>query len=72
MQKALAYIRQYGMIKAQEKIIVGVSGGADSVCLLFVLLEYQKEVPFEIQVVHIEHGVRCREQTRCCLCGSSL
>ena len=64
MQKALAYIRQYGMIKAQEKIIVGVSGGADSVCLLFVLLEYQKEVPFEIQVVHIEHGVRGAESRR--------
>ena len=64
MQKAFEYIRQHGMIKAEEKVIVGVSGGADSVCLLFVLREYQKKVPFELKVVHIEHGVRGEESRK--------
>ena len=31
---------------------------ADSLCLLFVLLEYQKKVPFELIVVHVNHGIR--------------
>ncbi len=36
----------------------GVSGGADSVCLLVLLLEYRKQLPFELAVVHINHGIR--------------
>ena len=34
MKKVFKYIEQHGMIKAHDKVIVGVSGGADSVCLL--------------------------------------
>ena len=64
MQKAFEYIRQHGMITAEDKLIVGVSGGADSVCLLFVLRMYQQEVPFEMRVVHVEHGVRGEESLR--------
>lgn len=46
------------MIEPGMKVIAGVSGGADSVCLLYVLTEYRKQVPFALQVVHVEHGIR--------------
>lgn len=38
--------------------MAGVSGGADSVCLLFVLLEIRRRIPFSIRVVHVNHGIR--------------
>ena len=46
------------LLKKEDKVVVGVSGGADSVCLLFVLLELQKKIPFELIVVHVNHGLR--------------
>ena len=46
------------MIMPGDFVIAGVSGGADSVCLFFELLAYQKEIPFSMEVVHIEHGIR--------------
>ena len=58
MQNVYEYIQKHRMIKADDKVVVGVSGGADSLCLLFLLKEYQREVPFDIQVVHVEHGIR--------------
>ena len=38
--------------------MAGISGGADSVCLFFVLLELQKEMDFAFYAVHINHGYR--------------
>ncbi len=61
MEKVFSYIREHGMICPGEKVIVGVSGGADSLCLLILLMEYKSQVPFSILAVHIEHGVRGEE-----------
>lgn len=58
VQKIFSYIRQYQIIEPQDKVIAGVSGGADSVCLFLVLLELKKELDFDLQVIHIEHGIR--------------
>ena len=38
--------------------MAGISGGADSVCLFFALLELQKEMDFAFYAVHINHGYR--------------
>lgn len=61
MQKAFETIEKYQMIQPGGRVLAGVSGGADSVCLLMVLLELQKRMEFEIQVVHVEHGIRGKE-----------
>lgn len=53
-----SFVEQYHMIEQGDIVIAGVSGGADSVCLLLVLAELQKKLPFAIEVVHIEHGIR--------------
>jgi len=58
LKKIFKYIEQHGMIKAHDKVIVGVSGGADSVCLLFILMKYQELLDFSIMAVHVEHGIR--------------
>ena len=61
MQKIFDVIRQYHMIGPGMRVIAGISGGADSVCLLCVLNEYRKKVPFELRVIHVEHGIRGEE-----------
>lgn len=38
--------------------MAGVSGGADSVCLLLVLSALRQEIPFELLVVHVNHKIR--------------
>ena len=57
-QKVRAYVEKYHMLENGDKVIAGVSGGADSVCLLFMLLELRKEMDLEITVVHVHHGLR--------------
>lgn len=58
IQKTIAFMEKYNMISRQDLVVAGVSGGADSLCLLFVLLEYQKKVPFDLVVVHVNHMIR--------------
>jgi tRNA(Ile)-lysidine synthase len=56
--KVLKYVREQDMLKEGDLVVAGVSGGADSVCLLFVLLEIKKVIPIKIEVVHINHMIR--------------
>ena len=58
IKKILDYVQKYQMIESGDTIVAGISGGADSVCLLFVMLELQKKLSFSIEVVHINHGIR--------------
>lgn len=57
-KKVLSFIRQWDMLCPGDKVVLGVSGGADSVCLLAVLEALKKELQTELCVVHINHGVR--------------
>ena len=57
-KKVFSFMEEHHMLTAADKVVVGVSGGADSVCLLFVLLEYRKKIPFSLAVVHVNHGIR--------------
>ena len=57
-QKVKAYIQEYHMLKEHDKVIAGVSGGPDSICLLFMLLRLKKELKLELRAVHIHHGLR--------------
>ncbi len=46
------------MIKNGDYIVAGVSGGADSVCLLFLLCELRTSMDLTLSVVHVNHGIR--------------
>ena len=56
--KVKKYIEQEQMININDKITIGVSGGADSVCLLLMLHELKKEYNLDLTVVHVNHMVR--------------
>lgn len=57
-QKVRNTVRRYGLVLPGDRIAVGVSGGADSVCLLLVLVCLGENVPFTLQAVHVHHGIR--------------
>lgn len=57
-QKVLNTIKKYNMIKSGDKIVVGVSGGPDSICLLHILNKLKDEMNFKIYVAHINHMLR--------------
>ncbi len=57
-EKVFSFMEEHHMLKPDDRVVVGVSGGADSVCLLFVLLQYAKSVPLSLAVAHINHGIR--------------
>ena len=56
--KVLKYIKENKMIKAGETVVVGVSGGADSVCLLHMLSKNRELLDIKLLAVHIHHGIR--------------
>lgn len=57
-KKVFDYIQKYNMLEKNDYIVAGVSGGADSVCLLFMLYELKKEMPVDIRAVHVNHMIR--------------
>lgn len=56
--KVKKYIDANQMISDSDVILAGVSGGADSVCLLLILSKLSKELNFDLLAVHVHHGVR--------------
>jgi tRNA(Ile)-lysidine synthase len=54
----LAYIRKHALLKAGDRMGVAVSGGADSVALLRLLLELRSEIGIVLSVVHFNHQLR--------------
>ena len=62
MLQKVKYIERHKMIQPGDKVVVGLSGGADSVALLHVLKELQDSMHFELYAAHVNHGLRagCR------------
>ncbi|MCR5431489.1 MAG: tRNA lysidine(34) synthetase TilS [Lachnospiraceae bacterium] len=56
-----SYIKDNNMLTIDDCIIAAVSGGADSMCMLFCLMELSKEIPLTLHVVHVNHGIRGKE-----------
>jgi tRNA(Ile)-lysidine synthase len=54
----LAYIRKHALLKAGDRVGVAVSGGADSVALLRLLLDLRAEIGIVLSVVHFNHQLR--------------
>lgn len=57
-EKILEYINEHQMLQEGDTVVAGVSGGADSVCLLFVLLKIRETIPFRLTAVHMNHKIR--------------
>ena len=63
-KQILSTIHQYQMIESGDIIIIAVSGGPDSVCLLNVLVQLCERLNFSIVVAHLDHGFRPREDEK--------
>ncbi len=53
-----------GFVTKNDKVLVGVSGGADSMCLLDILQKAQKQMGFSLIAVHVNHCLRGEESDR--------
>jgi tRNA(Ile)-lysidine synthase len=58
VHEALATIRRHAMLAGGETVLVGVSGGADSVALLHVLSTLAPRLALTLHVLHVDHGLR--------------
>ena len=61
---ALNTIKKYNMIEENDKIVVGLSGGADSSVLLTVLKKLSDKIGFTVCAAHLNHGIRGDEAKR--------
>lgn len=59
-RKVLTVITRHNLLEKREKVVVGVSGGADSLALLFVLGEIVEIYNLNIIVAHLNHQIRGR------------
>ena len=57
-QQILNTIKKYNLIENGDSIVIGVSGGPDSICLLHILNELKRDLNFKIVVAHINHMIR--------------
>ena len=54
-------IEEYGLLTPGETVVVGVSGGPDSLCLLHLLRRLGEEYALTLHVAHLHHGLRGAE-----------
>jgi len=58
IEKVKDTIKRYGLIDKGDKVIVGVSGGPDSMALLYLLNALKKEFKLALHVAHLDHMLR--------------
>lgn len=63
-KKVMSFIKEQELIASGDRILVGLSGGADSVCLLTVLLHLAEELSVTLGAFHVNHGIRGEEADR--------
>ncbi len=63
-KKIREYIGKYNMINKGDGVVLGLSGGPDSVCLFFVLLALKEELDLSIRALHVNHCIRGEEADR--------
>ena len=64
LKKVLAAIEDYGMLERGSTVTVALSGGADSVALLYCLLELKEQFSLNIRAAHLNHNLRGDESLR--------
>ena len=57
-EEVLTTIKKYNMINDGDKVVIGVSGGPDSITLLNVLNKFKEKLNIKIYVAHINHSIR--------------
>ena len=61
LNKLLEFIRRYGLISPGDRVICAVSGGADSVALLFAMYLLRERLDITLEAAHFNHRLRGEE-----------
>jgi len=67
-EKTLSTIKKYNLIEKGDKIVLGLSGGPDSVCLLHLLNRMKDVLDIEVYAAHLNHQIRGMEAKGCFIC----
>ncbi len=62
LEKVSSFIKKHHLINKGDTVIVAVSGGPDSVCLLDILCRLKDEFELKLIVAHLNHGLRPEAQ----------
>jgi len=57
-KKVTSFIHSNSLISLADHIIVALSGGRDSISLLYVLDSIKENLKFTLSAVHVNHGIR--------------
>ena len=57
-------MERYRMVSLRDTILVAVSGGPDSVCMLHILLSLREQMGFGVKIAHLDHQFRGEESRR--------
>ncbi|MGH2819660.1 MAG: ATP-binding protein, partial [Actinomycetota bacterium] len=57
VERAEATIKRHGMLADTDRVVVAVSGGPDSTCLLDVLSRLATQLDLTLEVAHVDHGL---------------
>lgn len=61
LARVRAFVQQHSLLLPGETVVVGVSGGPDSLCLLHLLVRLSDEYKLRLHVAHLHHGARGEE-----------
>ncbi len=64
LNKLLASIRRFSMLSPGDRVICAVSGGADSVALLFAMYLLREKLQIQVEAAHFNHNLRGAESHR--------
>ena len=64
LEKVKKIIRDYNLLVPGDSVVVAVSGGADSVCLMRILSDLAGECRLKLLIAHMNHAMRGAESDR--------
>jgi len=62
-QRVFDFIQRHRLLPARKKLVVAVSGGADSVCLLHILVNLKEKLKIRLHIAHLDHQLRGAESS---------
>lgn len=64
LNKLLSFLRRYDMVQPGDSVVCAVSGGADSMALLWSMYLLQDKLNIRLSAAHFNHGLRGEESNR--------
>jgi len=61
LEKLVESVKKHRLLLNHDRVLVAVSGGPDSVALLHVLYDLREELKLELEIAHLQHGIRGEE-----------